>query len=175
MQIEVESGEATFRFLLFCLIESPLMEIQTASLRDLGALRRLEQVCFGKDAWPLLDLIAVLTWQGVIRLKAVEAGEMIGFVVGDPRRSEGVAWISTIGVDPRCQRRGIGRALLHACEAQIKLPRIKLTVRKSNQAAISLYEKEGYRTLDIWRGYYNDSEDGLVMGKNLAGDLIRAI
>jgi hypothetical protein len=37
------------------------MEIQTASLRDLSALRRLEHACFEKDAWPLLDLIAVLT------------------------------------------------------------------------------------------------------------------
>ncbi len=143
------------------------MEIQTASLRDLGALRKLEKACFDKDAWPLLDLIAVLTWPDVIRLKAMEDGEMIGFVAGDPRRSNGEAWISTIGVDPRFQRRGIGRALLHACEAQVKLPRMKLTVRMSNHAAISLYEKEGYHTLDIWKGYYSDGEDGLMMVKNL--------
>ena len=143
------------------------MEIQTASLRDLGALRKLEKACFEKDAWPLLDLIAVLTWPEVIRMKAMENGDMIGFVAGDPRRSNGEAWISTIGVDPRFQRRGIGRALLRACEAQIRLPRMKLTVRMSNHAAISLYEKEGYHTLDIWRGYYSDGEDGLVMVKNL--------
>jgi len=143
------------------------MEIQAASLRDLGALRRLEQVCFEKDAWPLLDLIAVLTWPDVIKLKAVEAGEMIGFVAGDPRPSESASWIATIGVDPRYQRRGIGRALLHACEERAKFPRMKLTVRMSNQAAISLYEKEGYRSVDIWKRYYNDGEDGLVMEKIL--------
>jgi ribosomal-protein-alanine N-acetyltransferase len=143
------------------------MEIQAANIIDLGALRRLEAACFDKDAWPLWDLIAVLTWPGVIRLKAVAAGEMIGFIAGDPRSFDGVAWISTIGVDPRYQRRGVGRALLRACEAQIELPRMKLTVRVSNQAAISLYEQEGYRMVDLWRGYYNDGEDGLVMGKNL--------
>jgi len=143
------------------------MEIQTANIIDLGALRRLETVCFEKDAWPFLDLIAVLTWPEVIRLKAVDAGEMIGFVAGDPRSSDGVAWISTIGVDPRYQRRGVGRALLRACEAQIELPRMKLTVRVSNQGAIALYEQEGYQMVDLWRGYYNDGEDGLVMGKNL--------
>ncbi len=65
------------------------MEIQIASFRDLGALRRLEQACFEKDAWPLLDLIAVLTWPDVIKLKAVDEGTMIGFVAGDPRPSEG--------------------------------------------------------------------------------------
>ena len=143
------------------------MEIQSANILDLGALRRLEEACFEKDAWPFLDLIAVLTWPEMIRLKAVDSGEMIGFVAGDPRSSDGTAWISTIGVDPRYQRRGVGRALLRACEEQIKLPRMKLTVRVSNQGAISLYEQEGYRMVDLWRGYYSDGEDGLVMGKNL--------
>jgi ribosomal-protein-alanine N-acetyltransferase len=143
------------------------MEIQTASLRDLGALRRLENICFEKDAWPLLDLIAVLTWPEVIRLKAIDDGRMVGFVAGDPRPSQGEAWIATIGVDPSYQRRGIGRALLRACEAQVKLPRIKLSVRISNDGAIALYEKEGYHTSDIWKNYYNDGEDGLVMEKTL--------
>jgi ribosomal protein S18 acetylase RimI-like enzyme len=143
------------------------MEIQSASLRDLGPLRRLESACFEKDAWPLLDLIAVLSWPDVIKLKAVEDGEMIGFVAGDPRPSEGATWIATIGVDPRYQRQGIGRALLHACEEKASLPRMRLTVRLSNHGAISLYEKEGYRSVDIWKRYYNDGEDGLVMEKNL--------
>ena len=144
------------------------MEIQPASIRDLGALRRLEHACFDKDAWPLLDLMAVLTWPDVIRLKAVENGEMIGFIAGDPRRSQGVAWIATLGVDPSYRRRGIGLKLLKACEAQVKLSHVKLTVRISNDAAISLYKKAGYRTVDIWKKYYSDGEDGLVMEKILA-------
>ena len=143
------------------------MEIQTANIIDLGPLRRLESVCFDKDAWPILDLIAVLTWPNIIRLKAVEVDEMVGFIAGDPRQSDGVAWISTIAVDPRFQRRGIGRALLQACETQLGFPVIKLSVRLSNYGAIALYEKEGYRTSDVWRGYYNDGEDGLVMVKKL--------
>lgn len=143
------------------------MDIQPASLRDLGALRRLEHACFDKDAWPIFDLIAVLTFPEVIRLKAVEGGNMVGFVAGDPRSSQGFAWIATIGVDPDYQRRGIGRALLRACEKQIHLPRIRLTVRMSNHGAISLYEQEGYRSYDVWKEYYSDGEDGLVMEKIL--------
>src|SRR5687767_9284336 len=143
------------------------MEIQPASLRDLGALRRLEQACFQKDAWPLLDLMAVLTWPDVIKLKAVEDGEMVGFVACDPRPAEHASWIATIGVDPRYQRRGIGRALLRACEDRTPQRSLRLTVRISNHPAISLYEKEGYRSVDIWRRYYNDGEDGLVMEKRL--------
>lgn len=141
------------------------MEIQPATIRDLGALRKLSKACFEKDAWPVLDLIAVLTWPEVIRIKAMEDGMMIGFVAGEPRASKKEFWIATIAVDPRYQRQGIGRKLLRACEEQAKLRQLKLTVRISNQAAISLYEKEGYRTVDIWKGYYVDGEDGLVMGK----------
>ena len=143
------------------------MEIQTANLLDFNALRRLEKDCFGKDAWPILDLFAILSWPNVIRLKAVENDEMIGFVGGDPRPSQSVAWIATIAVDPRYQRRGIGRMLLRACEEQINLPRMRLSVRISNHNAISLYEKEGYQTVDVWGRYYSDQEDALVMEKKL--------
>jgi ribosomal-protein-alanine N-acetyltransferase len=143
------------------------MEIQVASLRDLGALRRLENACFEKDAWPILDLVAVLTWAEVVRLKAVVDHEMVGFVAGDPRPAQNAGWIATIGVDPHYQGQGIGTALLRACEAQLKYPTVKLTVRISNQKAIALYEREGYRTVDIWSKYYNDGEDGLVMEKVL--------
>ncbi len=143
------------------------MEIEIASIRDLRALRRLENACFEKDAWPLLDLIAVLTWPDVIRIKANEDGKLIGFVAGDPRPSQGVVWIATIAVDPRYQRRGIGHTLLLACEEQVRLPLMRLTVRVSNRGAVSLYEKDGYRTVDIWKGYYEDGEDGLVMEKIL--------
>jgi N-alpha-acetyltransferase 10/11 len=143
------------------------MEIQTASLRDLASLRRLESIGFEKDAWAVLDLVAVLTWSEVVRLKAVIEGEMIGFIAGDPRPAQNMGWIATIVVDPRYQGQGIGTALLRACEERLKFPRVRLTVRISNDRAIALYEKEGYRTVDIWRNYYNDGEDGLVMEKIL--------
>jgi ribosomal-protein-alanine N-acetyltransferase len=141
------------------------MEIIPATIRDLNALRKLERICFEKDAWSLFDLMAVLTFPDVVRLKTVEDDQMVGFVAGDPRPSQGFSWIATIGVLPDYQRKGIGRALLHACEAQIKTPRLRLSVRASNQAAINLYEQEGYRSMDVWRGYYNDGENAIVMEK----------
>jgi ribosomal-protein-alanine N-acetyltransferase len=143
------------------------MEIVNASILDLNALRKLENESFGKDAWPLLDLIAVLTFSEVIRLKAVEDGQMAGFIAGDPRPREGWGWVATLAVDPRYRRRGIGRALLQACESRLGVPRSRLTVRISNQTAISMYEKEGYATTETWHGYYNDGEDGMVMEKEL--------
>jgi ribosomal protein S18 acetylase RimI-like enzyme len=141
------------------------MEILPANLRDLGALRHIEKACFPKDAWPLLDLIAVLTWPEVVRLKAVEAGQMIGFIAGDPRPSEQMAWIASVGVLPEFQRRGIGRALLLECEKRLTQARIRLCVRVSNETAIHLYQQEGYLAVDNWREYYNDKENALVMEK----------
>ncbi len=143
------------------------MEIIKASILDLTALRKLEIESFAKDAWPLFDLMAVLTFPDVVRLKAVEDGQMVGFVAGDPRPHEGWGWVATIAVDSRYQRRGIGRALLHACESKLGVPRSRLTVRLSNHGAISMYEKDGYKSIDIWKGYYNDGEDALLMEKEL--------
>ena len=141
------------------------MEIEPASFLDLNALNKLEHACFEKDAWPFLDLVAVLTFPDVIRLKAVEDGKMIGFVAGDPRPSEGFSWIATIGVMPKYRRRGIGRGLLRACESQLKTPRVRLSVRASNDGAIRLYEQEGYARADVWQSYYNDGEAAIVMEK----------
>ena len=138
-------------------------DILPASLRDLGGLHKLEHACFKQDAWPLLDLVAVLTFPGILRLKAVIGDEMVGFIAGDIRRSDGMAWIATIGVIPACRRQGIARALLCACEQQLSTLCIRLSVRASNEAAIRLYEREGYRTIDIWRRYYDGGEDAIVM------------
>jgi [ribosomal protein S18]-alanine N-acetyltransferase len=141
------------------------MDILPANLRDLGPLRHVEQACFPKDAWPLLDLMAVLTFPDVIRLKAVADGRMVGFIAGDPRRSEGMAWIATLGVLPEYRRQGIARLLLLECEKRLKSARLRLCVRLDNTPAIRLYEQEGYVRVGTWAKYYNDDGDALVMEK----------
>ena len=93
---------------------------------------------------------------------------MIAFAAGDPRPADGFSWIATIGVAPDHQRRGIGRELLRACEARLKTPRLRLSVRASNAAAIHLYEAEGYGRVDVWHKYYRDGEAAIVMEKNRA-------
>ncbi len=91
--------------------------------------------------------------------------QMVGFVAGDVRRMEGIAWIATIAVLPEFQGRGIGAALLEACEAQIPLSRIRLCVRPTNDVAIRLYERFGYARVGEWTSYYQDGETALVMEK----------
>ncbi len=163
----MKSRKWNFHFLLFLLIQFVPMEIIPATILDLNALRKLEKESFDRDAWPLFDLMAVLSFPDVVRLKAVEDHHMVGFVAGDPRPRDGWGWIATIAVDPRYRRRGIGRALLKACESKLGVPRSRLTVRMSNLGAIQLYEQDGYVSIDMWKSYYSDGEDAKVMEKEL--------
>ena len=140
--------------------------VEAANWRDLNSLRIIEHACFQQDTWPLWDLIAVLTLPGVLRFKAVVDGCMVGFIAADLLRAEREAWIATLCVQPEFQRRGIGRQLLEECEAKITMPKIKLSVRVSNKAAIQLYSSFGYSQLEIWSKYYQDGEDALVMEKH---------
>ena len=140
-------------------------EIHTATIFDLGGLQKLERACFQLDAWPLFDLVAVLTFPDVVRLKAVSEGHLVGFIAGDPRPAEKSGWIATLGVLPDYRNQGIGKGLLETCEKQLKFDRIRLCVRPTNLAALKLYEMSGYQTIDKWKDYYNDKGDALVMEK----------
>jgi ribosomal protein S18 acetylase RimI-like enzyme len=116
----------------------------------------------------------VLTLPDVVRLKATDDGNMVGFIAGDRRKNEnndigrlqgGTGWILTLGVLPDWRRMGIAETLLAECERQLEMPRVKLTVRRGNMPAIKLYEKTGYSQVDVWSRYYRNSEDGLVFEK----------
>jgi ribosomal protein S18 acetylase RimI-like enzyme len=139
--------------------------IEEATLKDLGPLRQVEKECFGRDAWPLIDLIGVLVFPGIIRLKAMAGDEMAGFISGDGSRNGRVSWITTIGVRAKFRQQGIGRMLLAACEERMTTPFIQLTVRKSNLAAIHMYQEAGYRQIELWERYYQNDESGIVMQK----------
>jgi ribosomal-protein-alanine N-acetyltransferase len=146
-------------------------EILPADWRDLGALRRLERECFPVDAWPILDLIAVLTFPNVVRLKAVDQDQIVGFVAGEKRGKDQVGWIATIGVLPAYQRLGIATALLKICEEQLKTNRIRLSVKEGNKSAIQLYRQLDYYRVGRWAAYYQDGSDAIVFEKKLTGTL----
>jgi ribosomal-protein-alanine N-acetyltransferase len=150
------------------LVLSHTIEIVTASWRDALALNQLEKICFPLDTWPLLDIIAALTFPNMVRLKAMDGSQIVGFVLGDYRPSEGLAWVASIAVHPDYRNRGIGATLLQKCEEEIKAPLMRLSVRMSNQDAIRLYKQKGYRVVSNWPKYYKGGEDALVMEKRLS-------
>ncbi|MBD2663755.1 ribosomal-protein-alanine acetyltransferase [Richelia sinica FACHB-800] len=77
------------------------------------------------------------------------------------------AHITILAVHPQYHHQGLGQALLYsllqiACDRNLE--RATLEVRASNQVAISLYQKFGFKTAGRRRGYYRDnSEDALVL------------
>ncbi len=146
------------------------LQILPATWRDFRSVQRLERLCFLHDAWPWFDVLAALIFPQTVRLKAVCAGQTVGFVVGDRRRRQDLGWIATLGVHPDWRRHGIGRRLLRACEAALGVGRVKLTVRASNHAARELYRQEGYVVVNTWRRYYRNGEDAVVMEKWMRGE-----
>ena len=75
--------------------------------------------------------------------------------------------ITNVAVDPACRRRGIGEGLLTEMKkraADHKIARIVLEVRVSNEGAIRLYEKQGFSSVGIRRGFYElPKEDARIM------------
>jgi ribosomal protein S18 acetylase RimI-like enzyme len=141
--------------------------IETAVLSDLGALRLVEKECFGNDAWPWLDLVIVLTLPGFLSYKAVIGNELVGFIAGERRRIENCGWITNLCVKSAYRKRGIARALLSRCEVELDMDHIRLSVRRSNEDALRLYHLAGYESYKVWRKYYADGEDALVLEKKL--------
>jgi ribosomal protein S18 acetylase RimI-like enzyme len=141
--------------------------LEPANLRDLGSLRTIEKLCFEKDAWPLIDLIGVLSLPGIVRIKAVLDGQMVGFIAGDPRPEDHIGWITTVGVHPGYRGQGIGTQLIQVCEEGMAMPKVRLSVRRSNLDALKLYAGLGYYEVGVWEKYYFDGEDALILEKTL--------
>ncbi|MEA4811342.1 MAG: N-acetyltransferase [Anaerolineaceae bacterium] len=140
--------------------------ISKASWKDLNQVWELEKKCFSKqDAWPYLDLLAALSFPGLVRYKACDGQNLVGFVGAEVK--EGLGWITTIEVDPAYCGKGIGRALLGQAEAALQKEQVRLITRQSNLHAIHLYEGAGYQAIGVWPAYYVGGEDGLVFEKSL--------
>jgi ribosomal-protein-alanine N-acetyltransferase len=75
--------------------------------------------------------------------------------------------VTTIAVDPECQRQGVATRLLVTL-AQEALARgataLTLEVRLSHHGAQRLYQRFGFKAVGVRKGYYADTgEDALIM------------
>ena len=72
-----------------------------------------------------------------------------------------------IAVDKSVQRSGVGDLLMErvlAYAEENSFESVFLEVRESNEAAVRLYEKHGFRTVRVRKSYYDSPvEDALVM------------
>jgi len=80
-------------------------------------------------------------------------------------QAEGVSLLN-VAVHPKWRGFGFGMQLMQAMikEAVLNdIPKILLEVRESNQDAISLYEKIGFKTTHTRKKFYSNGETALVM------------
>jgi ribosomal-protein-alanine N-acetyltransferase len=97
-------------------------------------------------------------------LAAVRGERLVGYTIC--ARYDNVWHIMNVAVDPDLRREGIGSALLQGLYDAVEPigARLTLEVRRSNLAAIRLYERDGFRAAGLRRRYYQDNgEDAVIM------------
>ncbi|MEX2646588.1 MAG: ribosomal protein S18-alanine N-acetyltransferase [Gaiellaceae bacterium] len=143
------------------------LEIRRLTLRDLGAVEEIERASY-PTPWSRSMFAGELTKPASISLGAFEQGALVGYVIVSRYVD---AWhVMNVAVHLDERGRGIGTALLERLfEATASDARrgYTLEVRVSNEGAIRLYERLGFKGQGVRRGYYTDNrEDALIMWKD---------
>ena len=145
------------------------IEFHRLELRDLAAIERIERSTY-PTPWSRAMFAGELAKPSSICVGAFDAeqGGLVGYVIVSRYVD---AWhVMNIAVAPEHQRRGIATMLLdHLFELTADDGRrgYTLEVRVSNQGAIKLYERAGFHSRGVRRGYYTDNrEDALIMWKD---------
>ena len=140
------------------------------SLEDVPALLALEQSCFGGEAFNDTQLRQMLSARYGLAIGIWQDSLLLGAALLEVLVPE--SELHSLAVLPGKRRRGLGATLLKsALNAARKrgAAEMFLEVRRSNQAAIVLYQQAGFTSLSVRRGYYSHPrEDAIVMRKRLA-------
>ena len=145
--------------------------IRAAAAEDVEHIARLEAVCF-PDPWSEASISRVLeTPSSAIWVAERKPQGILGYAITSSVSDDGE--IERIGVAPTCRRVGVGRSLLrHALDQlfQAGVRVVWLEVRRSNENAVRLYEREGFEPVRVRKGYYPPGEDALIMRKLLVSE-----
>ena len=131
---------------------------------DLGAVVQLEQTVFSVP-WSECNLHESLLRPEYLFLVSEDEGKITGYAVLLMIAGEGD--VTNIAVFPEYRGRGIGAALTKALLVEGRkrgMNAFTLEVRVGNQAAIHIYEKLGFRSEGVRKGFYEKpKEDALIM------------
>ncbi|MFA9408296.1 MAG: ribosomal protein S18-alanine N-acetyltransferase [Candidatus Dadabacteria bacterium] len=139
-------------------------EIEPIGPEDLDEIVAIENVSY-PSPWPKQiferEIEAQNSYKRIIRF----SGSVVAYIVTWTVHDE--VHILNIAVHPDFRKIGLGEMLLRDClgfsfDRELKLA--VLEVRTSNNSAIKLYEKIGFKTLRVRKKYYSDTgEDAYVM------------
>jgi [ribosomal protein S18]-alanine N-acetyltransferase len=150
------------------------VELRALGLSDLRAIEEIERRSY-PTPWSRSMFAGELAKPSSICLGAFdldgESGRLTGYLIVSRYVD---AWhVMNIAVDPDHRGRGIATMLLERLfelTADDARRGYTLEVRVSNATAIGLYERLGFESRGIRRGYYTDNrEDALIMWKDPVG------
>ena len=146
-----------------------MIEIERLELKDLAAIELIERQAY-PTPWSRSMFAGELAKPSSICLGAFVDDRLIGYLIVSRYVD---AWhVMNVAVAPDHRRRGIASTLLGTLFDQTSDDGRRgytLEVRVSNVGAIALYERLGFESRGVRRGYYTDNrEDALIMWRNPA-------
>lgn len=141
-------------------------EIVPMDRSHIPQIAALEKECFSMP-WTenmLEDALFDPQASFIVAQDSEEEGNVLGYAGLHAVLDEG--YIDNIAVVPDARRHGVADALLDVfCRfGEVNLVFLTLEVRKSNTAAIALYEKHGFQWAGLRPGYYqHPREDAVIM------------
>jgi ribosomal-protein-alanine N-acetyltransferase len=144
-----------------------VIEVRRLQLRDLSAIEEIERSSY-PTPWSRSMFAGELAKPSSICLGAFAEQRLVGYLVVSRYVD---AWhVMNIAVAPQDRRHGVASALLgELFEVTHEDDRrgYTLEVRVSNTGAIALYQRLGFETRGVRRGYYTDNrEDALIMWRD---------
>jgi ribosomal-protein-alanine N-acetyltransferase len=146
-----------------------MIEYRKLKLRDLNSIEEIERSSY-PTPWSRSMFAGELAKPSSICLGAIDTdrNELVGYLIISRYVD---AWhVMNVAVADSYRRRGVASGLMERLfEATARDSRrgYTLEVRVSNEAAIRLYERLGFKARGIRRGYYTDNrEDALIMWKD---------
>jgi ribosomal-protein-alanine N-acetyltransferase len=146
-----------------------MIELRRLDLRDLSAIDEIERESY-PTPWSRSMFASELAKPSSVCLGAFdsETNRLVGYLIISRYVD---AWhVMNIAVAPEYRNRGIATRLmerLFELTAGSGRRGYTLEVRVSNEDAIRLYERLGFRSRGVRRGYYTDNrEDALIMWKD---------
>jgi len=143
------------------------IDIRPLELKDLSAIEEIERRSY-PTPWSRSMFAGELTKASSISLGAFEEDRLVGYVIVSRYVD---AWhVMNIAVHPDHRSHGVASALLErlfeATAGDVRRG-YTLEVRVSNEGAIRLYERYGFKRRGARRGYYTDNrEDALIMWRD---------
>ena len=145
------------------------LDIRRLSYADLPQVIAIERRAF-PTPWSLAMFVLELSKPSGICLAALRDGRIVGYLICS--RYDTVWHVMNIAVDDRMRRERIATSLLSRLFERADEPgeQYTLEVRTSNAPAIALYERFGFRSAGLRRGYYHDNkEDAVIMWRVVEG------